>query len=182
MPRKKKTTEKRENPKNLIFLDFDGCVTSLLDKTSYLSGDISTYGVSKRCIDHIRDICSKCDAKVVISSNWVRIEDEGLDCWKFGSTVVPNPLPKLREKLGPLLFDHLPGIRHCTKAERLILWFEENDWFNGNFVIFDDDPRENFQTTHDYGICDHFIKCNSDFGITSKDTEAAMEILNGKPK
>lgn len=66
--------------------------------------------------------------------------------------------------------------RGLRKSEALILWLEEFKHVP-NFVIFDDDLREGFQDTFDYGICRKFILTDPQFGLTMQDVNKAVRML-----
>ena len=141
---------------------------------SYLDLDPSKYHASERIVQKLKKFCDETNTKIVISSNWRKFKDN--DFWPFKSLKFFNPLPKLREQLKGYIVDDLPHIRHTTKAEAMILWFEETD-FKGNFVIFDDDLREKFHTTHDYHISEHFVLTDIEKGLTDGNIEQAKKIL-----
>lgn len=162
-----------------IFLDIDGVLTAKCETPgSYLNHDMSEYGPSPKCIDRIKKLCIETNSKIVISSNWRRFDEEGF--WHYRKQIqVKNPLPYVKQLLGELVVGELIPERHITKAEAIILWFEEhgNDC---NFVIFDDDTRENLHCTYDYEIAKHFILTNIETGLSDSDCEKAKKILEGK--
>ena len=161
-----------------IFLDFDGCVNNYAETPgSYATHLPDEYGPSFSNIERLRNLAEECDAKIIISSNWRKFKLSGPNSvWHHANGDYLNPLGKLYEQLGDLVYGSLPPYRHMLKSEVLILWMEEND-FDGQFVIFDDDPREAFATTHDYSLCDHYIHVKSEFGITDADCKRAKKIL-----
>lgn len=67
---------------NLIVCDFDGVLTRLYDEdgnkdySSYLNYDSSTYSPSEELVDRLKSICHLTNAKVLISSNWRRYDDD----------------------------------------------------------------------------------------------------------
>lgn len=165
---------KNQTIDNIIFLDIDGCMTSVDDGT-YFNPDPSCYHISDAILAKVIALCKAKNAKVVVSSNWRRYEPDGI--WKNQYGEYRNPMPNLIKRLGDLYFGTLPKDRHITKSQALILWLEETD-FSGNFVIFDDDLREEFQTTAEYGIMNNFILVDSQHGITDDDIKTAMVLLN----
>lgn len=84
--------------------------------------------------------------------------------------------------LGDMYDGTLPKDHHITKSQALVLWFEENPNFNGKFIIFDDDLREGFQDTYEYGIKDNFILTDMYIGLTDEDCEKAKKIFNGEDR
>jgi hypothetical protein len=162
-------------PKNIVFLDIDGVCNSFGHGSYLTASSEKGYGLNEEIVRSIIGFCNRTESKIVISSNWRRFPVDGT--WKFKDIPCRNPLPKLRELLGDLVFDTLTLERHITKSEATILWFEDNPGFSGGFVIFDDDPRENFELTCDKGINRHFIRTNVKTGLTENDFKTAEEIL-----
>lgn len=154
----------------ILFLDFDGVCNSY-SEGSYVTHKNDEYGPSKTICERIRKICESTGAKIIISSNWRRFPIDGK--WFSGKTFYRNPLLKLYEVLGDLIVGTLTPERHITKAEALCLWFEDNRELD-KWVVVDDDPRENLGLTSDYGIKDHYIQTEPEFGITE---EVSMEIV-----
>lgn len=163
---------------NLIVCDFDGVLTRLYDEdgnkdySSYLNYDSSTYGPSIELVDRLKAICSIANAKVLISSNWRRFDDD--ESWPYGGQKFQNQLPLLKQMLGHLVYGELPKDEHITKSQALQLWFEMND-FDGEYVIFDDDLSEGFQNNPEFNR--RFINTDHRYGITLDDYEKAIEIL-----
>lgn len=168
----------RTHPKNIVFLDVDGVCNSFGHGSYATAKNENDYGLDDEVVKKIIAFCKETDSGVVISSNWRRFPENGT--WKYKDIACRNPLPRLRELLGELVFGTLTLERHLTKAEATILWFEDNPDFKGNFVIFDDDSRENYQNTTDYNIHRHFVFTTMDIGLTEGHLEHAREILNRK--
>ena len=167
----------KKYPKNLIFLDFDGVCNCKTDG-SYLNYDPENYHASEQILDRLKSFCDENQAKIVIASNWRKFADDGHYSFSLGKEF-KNPLPKLREQLKDYIFDDLPHTRHITKAQATILWFEEND-FKGGYVIFDDDLREEYHLTYEYGIKEHFIHTDMINGLTRDNLIQAKEILDNE--
>lgn len=163
-----------ENTSNLIFLDFDGVCNTYKDG-SYITNPPELYGYSKPIINKLKNICEKTNSKIIISSNWRRWEKDGK--WPYRGYYFQNPLPRLYEELSDLIIGTLPLDRHITKAEALILWFEDNK-VPKNWVIIDDDPTEELGITTDYNIKDHYIQTKSEFGLTEEIEKKIIEILS----
>lgn len=168
---------KKKYPKNLIFLDIDGVCNSF-NHGSYLTAETEDdYGLNETIINRIIWFCNETKSKIVISSNWRRFKDDG--CWRYSGLKCRNPLPKLKQLLGNLIFDTLTLERHICKADATIIWFKDNLDFSGNFVIFDDDEIENFQDTRRFNINKHFVLTNPKDGLTKENLNQAKEILDG---
>lgn len=164
-----------------VALDFDGVMTSCLPGGgSYLANPPSSYGYSEECLSNLLQLLAKADAKVVISSNWRRYEPDG--GWthyrgSFAGSTYLNPLPNFVHALGDKVVGALPTDKHITKSEALILWLEEFKTVPA-FVIFDDDLREGFQDTFDYGIYKKFILTDPKLGLTAADIDKAIAVFN----
>lgn len=158
---------------NIIFLDIDGCLTSVDDGT-YFNPDPACYHVSDKILARVIALCKTKNAGIVISSNWRRYEPNGT--WKNQYGEYKNPLPSLKKKLGDLYIGTLPKDRHITKSQALILWIQES-CYAGDFVIFDDDLREGFQDAIEYDIMNHFVLVDSQHGITEDNIKEAFEIF-----
>lgn len=163
-----------------IILDFDGVVTSCLEKPgSYLVNGNDSYGASPSCLKRLIGLADETGAKIVISSNWRRFDDDGIcSFWnnpKYGAHA--NPLPKLKKVLGSRYLCDLPKTRHIKKSQALRMWFDETGQDPGKtaYVIFDDDETEGFGQS-EFGR--HFILTNYRTGLTADDCEKAKEILN----
>ena len=168
----------RPYPKNIVFLDVDGVCNSFGRGSHATAKKDEDYGIDEETVKALVSFCGETDSGIVISSNWRRFPENGT--LKFKDIVCRNPLPRLKEILGELVVGTLTTERHLTKSEATILWFEDNPDFKGNFVIFDDDPGENYQDTADYGISRHFVLTTMDAGLTKGHLEYAGEILKRK--
>ena len=160
----------------LIFLDYDGVVTSTLETPgSYRNHKIAEYGTSPKCVKRLLNLCKKTHAKIVITSNWRKFPPDGF--WhRYDNVQVPNNLPAFKHLLGDLVYSELPPVRHTTKSEAMELWTEEHDEFNwktSKYVIFDDEAKEGFQISK---FKEHFIMTDV-VGLTDEDCKKAKELL-----
>lgn len=161
----------------VIFLDIDGCLTSE-KKGTYFNLDPAKYHPSKTVMKQIMKLCDETGAKVVLSSNWRKFDFDGHWINRYG--IYKNPIGEVKKTLEDYCIDVLPKTRHINKSQALVLWLEIQETVPESFVIFDDDLREQFQNTHDYGIKDHFILVDTANGITEYDISKAKDILNSK--
>ena len=162
----------KNNNYNLIFLDFDGVVTSK-EEGGYKWNPPEKYGPSKTIINRLKKLCDDTNSRIIIASNWRKFEP--YDYYTFAEGRVQNPLPKLREMLDDYIVGSLPPDRHISKSQSLELWFEYNEDFKGNYVIFDDDLREGYQDKPSFQK--RFILVESEFGLTDEICEMAKKIL-----
>ena len=163
----------------LIILDFDGVVTSCIEKPgSYIVNANDSYGASPLCIHRLLKLADETGAKIVISSNWRRFDDTGAcSFWNsitYGSYT--NPLPKLKETLGLRYLCDLPKMRHIKKSQALRMWFDETgrDPEKTAYIIFDDDESEGFGQSEFSG---RFILTDYRTGLTDADCKKAKKLL-----
>lgn len=146
-------------PDKIVFCDFDGVLTSKHETPGSYVNWQSEYGISPSCFDRLEELCTRTRAKVIVSSNWRRFDDDGK--WSYcsfdGVHMFKNKLPVLKKMLGKLYAGDLPKDRGLNKSQALCLWFKQHPEFNGSYVVFDDDPRELLHCTDDYGIKDHYV-------------------------
>ena len=158
----------------VIFLDIDGCLTSEREGT-YFNPDPAKYHPSKKVMKQLMKLCDKTGAKIVMATNWRKFDIDGEWVNKYGT--YKNPLKEVQAFFGDYCIGTLPRIRHINKAQATILYIEEHDDID-NFVIFDDDEREQYQSTYEYGIKDNFILVDIANGITEYDISKAKDILS----
>ena len=120
-------------------------------------------------------LCDKTGAKIVMATNWRKFDIDGEWVNKYGT--YKNPLKEVQAFFGEYCIGTLPSTRHINKAQATILYLEEHDDI-GSFVIFDDDTREQYQNTYEYGIKDNFILVDVANGITEHDINKAKDILS----
>ena len=107
----------------IVFLDIDGCLTSIEDGSSFLLMNPDSYRISESRLELFLNFLEKTDANVVISSNWRRFPDDGY--WIASETIrFKNHLPELKSILGKRYIGDLPHDRHISKSDALVLWGE----------------------------------------------------------
>lgn len=166
----------------LIFLDFDGVLTSIRDTPgSFLNHSPDKYGISEPCMMRFERLLLKTGAKVVFSSNWRKFDETGPgSIWCYNAMDYRNNLPEVRRRLGAAWFGTLPVIKHARKSKALAEWFKlkKLDPAAERYVIFDDQCEWE-------GYCEYpqFAKrcVNTDMesGLTNADCEKAKAILLG---
>lgn len=172
---------------NVIFLDFDGCLTSVDSGTHYYCMDDLSYKPCKKIVDKIKKLCDETNSKICLTTNWRKYEDSEKHYYVYKGIRFPSQLPKLKKMLKNYLIDNLPVIKkyvngyeiYENKSVSLKKWFEINKDFTGKFVIFDDSDWNGFHKTRKYGINKHFIHIDFKTGITDEDIDNARKILNG---
>lgn len=154
----------------VIFLDFDGVITTLQ----------SHWYLCPSKMNLVKEIIEATDAKIVISSSWRR---HTLEKTIEHITNINNPFVGNNPFS---LVDYVVGITPCMYAfkernsdkhykvfrgEEIRGYLDENEDIT-NYVILDDDT--------DMLLCqkDHFVHTNAIKGIQKKDVLKAINILN----
>ena len=101
------------NINRLIFLDIDGCLTSI-DDGSYFNPDPDKYHPSLKIMNRIKTLCNNVNAKVVMSTNWRKFDIDGT--WKNQYGVYKNPLSETMKYFDNLCIGTLPRTRHINKS------------------------------------------------------------------
>lgn len=162
----------------IVFLDIDGCLTTVEDGSSFLCMDDATYRISEKKAVMLLHLLYETDANVVISSNWRKFGDDG--CWICGNLRFKNNLPHLRTILGDRYLGDLPYYRGegLTKAETLEKWGESvgADFDTMNFVVIDDDLSEGFLDNPKFRS--RYVHCISKTGMTSEQCDIAKRLFS----
>ena len=148
---------------NIIFLDFDGV---LKDNKP---GQHITEGHVKK----LQRIIDETDAHIVFSTNWRLGESVG-GLYEY---LVNKGLRRAQNLAGmtPILFDYTQnrsGVPHAVeRQEEVRAWLSAATHVK-NFVILEDfEPMDDF--------ADNSVMTNPKIGLTDKDVERAIRILNG---
>lgn len=153
----------------IVFLDFDGVITTLK----------SNWTLDKKKMELVKRICDETGAKIVISSSWRR--------YTLEQTIELITIRQIEKGLQPFLYpddvigitDRIYGFKHGNREKhfRLYRGVEIEKWIAEhpevtNYVILDDDG--------DMLLCqkDNFIKTHALRGISKRDVEKAIKILN----
>lgn len=154
----------------IIFLDFDGVMSSIEDGTSYKCG-AANYGVSKKCASNLRKLIDETGAAVIISSNWRRYKNgEG---WTYNDEKFLKPLDKLVSFRKDIFGEIDLGVG--SKSVLIERWIKDNN-YKGKYVIFDDCGSYEGLSNHEV-LSNHFIETDDRFGLTIEDCERAKKIL-----
>lgn len=166
----------------LIFLDIDG----VLNPTHYMNSLYKMWKASfneikshdeygqlffyQNC-DALKKIIDETGAKIVISSTW-RMEGEikMKEMWKYRGLVgeiigiTPNEIDVVESGITEF-YDMV------CRGHEIGLWIKQNN-FKGNYVIIDD-TKDMLKNQEDF-----FVTTNGFVGLTMKDAEKAISILN----
>ena len=159
---------------SLVFLDYDGVLTSNVSGTSAEAligskGGRGRYHFDVDCFRRLLELCRDCGCHVVVSSNWRRF-----DYLEGEWNGFKNPLPRLLSVLDGLVLGCLPKDRGLAKSEALRVFFEKNPKYRGKYVVFDDEPSEGYQHSE---FSKHFILTDREVGLTDENVKKAKEVL-----
>jgi hypothetical protein len=170
----------------LIFLDFDGVMNGMdniysrfkLENRSEYRDD---YGqlFDERCVRHLKRLIKETKAKIVVSSTW---RYSGLktmqDMWKFrnlpGEIIGITSCNRAPEELKQITSDFWNSSEFGDRGNEIEGYLRWMNYDIKSYVILDDDV--------DFGqdqLDNHFVKCDTRFGLTGEDIDKAIEILNG---
>ena len=144
----------------VIFLDVDGVLNNdaTLTRTVYWTVFVDDY-----LIERLKRLVEKTNAKIVLSSSWrVYRENE-----KFNKDFC-QLVEKLNE-FGLHIDDYTPEFATDDRGEEIDAWLKANPNVK-NFVILDDDKIK----LH----ADHHVRTINRFGLTDKDVDKAIQMLN----
>lgn len=153
----------------VIFLDFDGVITTLKSK----------YKLDLKALSLLKEIINATDAKIVISSSWRRhtLEDTIKEL-QDTSDVRMNGIefPFIDRIIG--ITDRIFGFALTDKEKHISLlrgveireWLKEHPEVT-NYVILDDDSDMLLEQAN------HFVKTDTYEGLTNENVEQAINIL-----
>ena len=163
--------KKEEGNMKVIFLDFDGVITTLKSKWHI---DL------KKCVI-VKDICDATGAKIVISSSWRRYSLEqtikAITDEERAFSNPPFPIPEYVIDITSRMYGFKHGEREkhygLQRGNEIDRWLSEHGDVT-HYVILDDES--------DMLLCqkDNFIQTDSTRGINEGDKEKAILILNRK--
>lgn len=153
----------------VVFLDFDCVITTLK----------SNWTIDNDKVEPVKQICDATGAKIVISSSWRRytVEQtiEDITIGEEGRGHNPFPYPEYIVDITSRMYGFKHGNREkhyglCRGIE-IDRWLWEHEDVT-NYVILDDDSDMLLSQKK------HFIKTNALRGISKRDVEKAIKILN----
>ena len=173
---------------NIIFLDVDGELTY----SNYMNKETENIDIEK--VKLLKEICEKCNAKVVISSSWrgwegytPKIYHTLLDILTSNGIEVLGDTPHIKtefdgdvsQTIAETTLEELPylKIKYGTgRAAEIHKWISEHNV--NNFVILDDEDWD----WSDYGYDTHWVQPTwfGDGGLKKEHVDKAIEILNIK--
>ena len=105
---------------NVVFLDFDGCLTSVDSGTHYYCMDDLSYKPYKKIVDKIKNLCDETNSKICLTTNWRKYEDSEKHYYVYKGIRFPSQLTKLKKMLKNYLIDK--GYLQGTIVKGVILF------------------------------------------------------------
>lgn len=155
--------------KKCIFLDFDGVITTLK----------SNWTIDNEKVELVKQICDATGAKIVISSSWRRYTlEQTIKAITTQETLYghnPFPYPEyivgITSKMFGLKYPDEKTYYSLCRGVEIDRWLWEHEDVT-NYVILDDDSDMLLSQKK------HFIKTHALRGISKRDVEKAIKILN----
>lgn len=153
----------------VIFLDFDGVITTLKSK----------YSIDNGKVELVKNICDATGAKIVISSSWRRytleqtIEAITNEEKVYGKNPFPYPeyIIDITSRMYGFKYGNKETHYGLCRGVEIDRWLREHQDVT-NYIILDDDSDMLLSQKK------HFIKTHALNGICKKDVEKAIKILN----
>ena len=142
--------------KHVVFLDFDGVMTSVKNGTSFLCCDTENYHIdeeNKECVEQLKEWFP--DLKIVLSTAWCNrgALDDPMPNWPWKGHDMKTPLPSLYKWLVEkgMFYGTISTKRkdengdHITKYEKIKQWIDEHkDELDDDvrMLVLDDDASD----------------------------------------
>lgn len=180
-----------EKISKIVFLDFDGVMTSVKNGTSFLCCNIEKYHIDEECKKNIEKLQSIFpDMKIVLSTAWLNRGDfdDPTPNWPWKGYNMPTPLPELHKWLVEknLFYGNVSAQRkdefgeHISKYVKIKKWLKEhNNELADDFraVVLDDDASD-YNNLRAIDKLDlerkgkiRFFQINYEFGFSESDLE-----------
>ena len=152
----------------IIFCDVDGVLNhkGCIDRAP---GGFT--GVVEEHIRNLKRIVDETDAKIVLSSDWRLIKDDP----EYGENY-DYLVKRLQSVAGLVISDHTVDISWSSRGDEIRKYLEDHPEITG-YVILDDIPFTSFDA---YNLGDNLILTNERKGLTGRDADEAVRILEGK--
>lgn len=164
----------------LIFVDIDGVLNNMLDKTSYFCLDPSTYGISPVNVGRLVKLIQKTGAQIVWCTAWRQYPDD--HSYYYNGMKFDSHFKETRELLKDYEFKEIPKCPHIskkTKKDDILGFFyllQDKLGVNMadvNFAILDDAKNHGLEY-----FDRHFFFTDVETGLTDSDVEAVSLYLN----
>lgn len=164
----------------IVFLDIDGVLNSTFSKACFYDPEHqnTVLGIDSPRVRFLNTIVKASGAKIVLVSDW----KEGFEIGAYKQTkkhaqYLSNKLRKYNLKIYDKTYT---DIKITQRGVNIIRWLEKHPEVD-NYIILDDSffKYENFG---DPAINQHFIKTESDTGLTEEYIPYAIEMIHGRLK
>lgn len=152
----------------VIFCDVDGVLNNTRTSARSPGGYV---GVSEELIRNLKKIVDATGARIVLSSDWRLVRKD------------PIRGKDYRYLVRKLLFaghlkisGHTDDISWSRRGREIRKYLDDHPEVTG-FVVLDDIPFTDFGK---YNLLEHFVNTDNDEGLTQKDVEKAILILDGR--
>lgn len=183
--------------KQLIFLDFDGVMTSVENGTSFLCCKTENYHIDEKIKRRFEMLFNTFyDLKVVLSTAWCNrgALDDPTPNWPWKGISMPTPLPELHAWLeGWKVFVGTVSTQqkdehgdHITKYEKIKDWLKNHEdqiSKKARILVLDDDASDynnlrsiNKLKLKNEKIC--FLQTNYETGFSADDLVEALKFFN----
>lgn len=183
--------------KHLIFLDFDGVMTSVKNGTSFLCCNTESYNIdneNKEYIEQLKEWFP--DLKIVLSTAWCNRGslDDPTPNWPWKGHDMKTPLPALYRWLSKkgMFYGTISAKRkdkngdHITKYEKIKQWIEEHETElddNVRMLVLDDDASDynDLRRINDLKLNKgkiSFLQTNYEYGFSEGDMRLAYGFLS----
>ncbi len=153
----------------IIFCDVDGVLNgSVITKEKSPSGFT---GVSDGLILNLKKIVDATGAAIVLSSDWRLVRDDREHGKDYRYLV-----RRLKTVAGLDISGHTDDISWSSRGDEIRKYLNDHPEVTG-YVVLDDIPFTSFETCN---LGDHLILTNERKGLTAKDADEAIRILEGK--
>lgn len=161
---------------NVIFLDVDGVLNSKFWDNDHQREISEGKYVDLEAVKLFGTLVKRTDAKVILHSGWRFWFDEAMNPKRPEAEFFANAMKAEGIEISGVTPDlTTEEIRRTkkfslVKADEILQWLKENSF--DNWVVIDD------LELHNEKIAKHQVQTDAEVGLTDKDVEMAMTILN----
>lgn len=163
---------------NIIFLDVDGVLNSKFWDNDHQREISEGKYVDIEAVKLFGKLVKRTDAKVILHSGWRFWFDEAMRPLRpeadFFADAMQNEGIQIAGVTPDLTTEEIRRTKKFSlvKADEILQWLKESP--HGNWVVIDDLELNNSE------IRRHQVKTDAEVGITEKDVDKAIAILDGR--